>query len=205
MSPTLHALLLRLLSQPQSSGLVHGMAKAPEIDESDIQTMFNTNVHGVINMTQAILPIFKARDSPDCPGGRGDIVNIGSIAGREGYPGGSIYCATKAAIRTFTEALRKEHIASRIRIMELDPGQVETNFSVVRFGGDAAKAKQVYAGVEPLTGDDIAEVVVFMVGRRENVVVADALVFPSHQVSFDKGKMRIMASTDKAIHRLAQV
>lgn len=169
----------------QFSGLVHGMAQAPLISESDIQSMFNTNVHGVINMTQAILPIFKARDSAECPGGRGDIVNIGSIAGREGYPGGSIYCATKAAVRTFTEALRKELISTRIRIMELDPGQVETNFSVVRFGGDAAKAKQVYAGVEPLIGDDIAEIVVFMVGRRENVVVADVLAFPSHQVNPD--------------------
>ena len=88
--------------------MVHGMAQAPSIAEADIQSMFNTNVHGTINMIQAILPIFKARDSPDCPGGRGDIVNIGSIAGREGYPGGSIYCATKAAVRTFTVALRKE-------------------------------------------------------------------------------------------------
>lgn len=77
-------------------------------------------------------------------GGRGDIINIGSIAGREGYPGGSVYCATKAAVRTFTEALRKELIATRIRVMEVDPGQVETEFSVVRFYGDKAKADAVY-------------------------------------------------------------
>ena len=73
-------------------------------------------------MTQAIMPIFKKRED----GGRGDIINIGSIAGREGYPGGSIYCATKAAVRTFTDALRRELIATRIRVMEVDPGQVET-------------------------------------------------------------------------------
>jgi short-subunit dehydrogenase len=130
-------------------------------------------------MTQAILPIFLAR--PD--GGRGDIINIGSIAGREPYQGGSIYCATKAAVRSFTDSLRKELIASRVRVIEIDPGQVETEFSVVRFGGDREKAKKVYEGVEPLTGDDIAEVVVFAAGRRENVVIADTLVFPNHQVS----------------------
>lgn len=85
--------------------------------------MFNTNVTGLINMTQAILPIFKARGNE---GGSGDIINIGSIAGREPYAGGSIYCATKAAVRSFTDSLRKELIATRIRIMEVDPGQVET-------------------------------------------------------------------------------
>jgi NADP-dependent 3-hydroxy acid dehydrogenase YdfG len=84
--------------------------------------MFQTNVTGLINMTQAILPIFKARPE----GGAGDIINIGSIAGREPYPGGSIYCATKAAVRSFTESLRKELIDTRIRVMEVDPGQVET-------------------------------------------------------------------------------
>jgi Short-chain alcohol dehydrogenase of unknown specificity len=84
--------------------------------------MFDTNVTGLINMTQAILPIFKKRSE----GGRGDIINIGSIAGREPYSGGSIYCATKAAVRSFTDALRKELIATRIRVIEIDPGQVET-------------------------------------------------------------------------------
>lgn len=143
--------------------------------------MFSTNVTGLIAMTQAILPIFKRRPE----GGRGDIINIGSIAGREPYAGGSIYCASKAAVRSFTDALRKELIATRIRIIEIDPGQVETEFSVVRFGGDKEKAKKVYEGVEPLTGQDIAEVVVFAAGRRENVVIADTLVFPSHQVSFN--------------------
>ncbi|KAK2766840.1 hypothetical protein FQN54_006154 [Arachnomyces sp. PD_36] len=162
-----------------NAGLVKGVAKAPEILPEDIQTMMSTNVTGLINMTQAILPIFKKRED----GGRGDIINIGSIAGREPYPGGSIYCATKAAVRSFTDALRKELIATRIRIIEIDPGQVETEFSLVRFDGDKAKADAVYAGCEPLTPEDIAEVVVFAAGRRENVVLADTLVFPSHQAS----------------------
>ncbi|MCJ1252367.1 hypothetical protein MMC24_000172 [Lignoscripta atroalba] len=124
-----------------NAGLVKGTAKAPEILEEDINMMFATNVTGLINMTQAILPIFKKRED----GGKGDIINIGSIAGREPYPGGSIYCATKAAIRSFTDALRRELIATRIRIIEVDPGQVETEFSVVRFYGDKAKADAVYA------------------------------------------------------------
>lgn len=161
-----------------NSGLVKGLAQAPEISPADINTMFSTNVTGLIAMTQAILPIFKARSTPS-----GDIINIGSIAGREPYSGGSIYCATKAAVRSFTDALRKELIATRIRVIEIDPGQVETEFSVIRFGGDKEKAKKVYEGVEPLTGEDIAEVVVFAASRRENVVIADTLVFPSHQVS----------------------
>lgn len=162
-----------------NAGLVKGVAKAPDILPEDIDTMFSTNVTGLINMTQAIMPIMKSRG--DC--GSGDIINIGSIAGREGYPGGSIYCATKAAVRAFTDALRKELIASRIRVIEVDPGQVETEFSIVRFGGDKAKADAVYAGCEPLTPDDVAEVVVFAAGRRENVVLADSLIFPNHQAA----------------------
>jgi len=162
-----------------NAGLVRGVAKAPEIKSEDIDVMFSTNVTGLINMTQAILPIFLAR--PD--GGHGDIINVGSIAGREPYPGGSIYCATKAAVKSFTESLRKELVASRVRVIEVDPGQVETNFSVVRFYGDKSKADAVYDGVDPLTPEDIAEVIVFTASRRENVVIADSLILPSHQGS----------------------
>ena len=181
------------------SGLVKGTAQAPDIEEEDIHVMFSTNVTGLINMTQAILPIFKKR--PD--GGSGDIINIGSIAGRDPYPGGSIYCATKAAVSSFTDAMRRELINTRIRVMEVAPGQVETvcsgsptpsqrlyrtadnlqEFSIVRFYGDKAKADAVYKGCDPLTPDDIAEVVVFNAGRRENVVIADTLIFPNHQAS----------------------
>jgi 3-hydroxy acid dehydrogenase/malonic semialdehyde reductase len=125
----------------RNRGLVRGIARAPEITSEDINIMFNTNVTGLIAMTQAILAIYLARPN----GGSGDIINVGSIAGREPYPGGSIYCATKSAVRTFTESLRKELISSRVRVMEIDPGQVETEFSVVRFYGDKAKADAVYA------------------------------------------------------------
>ncbi|OAA64581.1 NAD(P)-binding domain protein [Niveomyces insectorum RCEF 264] len=163
-----------------NAGLVRGVAKAPEIAEEDMNVMFSTNVTGLVNMTQAILPLMLRRNNGE---GAGDIVNIGSIAGREPYPGGSIYCATKAAVRSFTESLRKELISTRIRVIGIDPGQVETEFSVVRFYGDKSKADAVYAGCQPLTPDDIAEIIVFAAGRRENVVLADSLVFPNHQAA----------------------
>lgn len=118
------------------------MAKAPDIAEEDLNVMFATNVTGLINMTQAILPMMLRRNNGE---GAGDIINIGSIAGREPYVGGGIYCATKAAVRSFTDSLRKELISKRIRVVGIDPGQVETEFSVVRFNGDKAKADAVYA------------------------------------------------------------
>ncbi|CAK7269793.1 hypothetical protein SEPCBS119000_003752 [Sporothrix epigloea] len=160
-----------------NAGMARGFARAPAIAEADMNVMFATNVTGLINMTQAVLPIFQAR--PD--GGHGDIINIGSGAGRQAYAGGGIYCATKAALRSFSESLRMELVSTRIRVIEIDPGQVETNFSVVRHYGDQAKADAIYADVEPLTPEDIAEVIVFAASRRENVVLADAMIFPSHQ------------------------
>ncbi|KAI1273462.1 hypothetical protein F5Y07DRAFT_376483 [Xylaria sp. FL0933] len=163
-----------------NAGLVKGVAKAPEIAEDDMNIMFETNVTGLINMTQAILPMMLRRNNGE---GAGDVINIGSIAGREPYICGSIYCATKAAVRSFTESLRKELIAKRIRIIGIDPGQVETEFSIVRFYGDKSKADAVYAGCEPLTPEDIAETIVFAAGRRENVVIADTLILPNHQAS----------------------
>jgi 3-hydroxy acid dehydrogenase/malonic semialdehyde reductase len=101
---------------------VKGVAQAPNIAAEDMNIMFATNVTGLINMTQEVLKIMKQRKD----GGAGDIINIGSIAGREPYASGSIYCATKAAVRSFTDALRRELIATRIRVIEIDPGQVET-------------------------------------------------------------------------------
>lgn len=108
-----------------NAGLVKGVDKAPDIRAEDMDITFATNVTGLIHMTQGVLSIFKNRNG-GIEGARGDIIMIGSIAGREGYPGGSIYCSTKAAVRTFTDALRRELIATRIRVIEVDPGQVET-------------------------------------------------------------------------------
>ena len=176
---------------------MRGLAKAPDIVPEDIDIMISTNVTGLIAMTQAVLAIFKTKGES----GAGDIINVGSIAGREPYAGGSIYCATKAAVRSFTESLRKELVATRIRIIEVDPGQVETEFSVVRFYGDKAKADAVYVGVDPLSPDDIAEVIVFTAGRRENVVIADTLIYPNHQVSSDPPCSKLECSQPKRLRQ----
>ncbi|KAG7813083.1 hypothetical protein KL921_000629 [Ogataea angusta] len=157
-----------------NAGTALGVEHAGSIRDDDVQSMFATNALGLIKMTQTVVRGMKQRN-------RGDIVQLGSIAGIESYPGGSVYCATKAAVRSFTQAVRKELIGTRIRVMEVDPGAVETEFSLVRFGGDAARARKVYEGFEPLSARDVAEVVVFGCSRRPNVVVAESLVFPSAQ------------------------
>lgn len=157
-----------------NAGKALGKDNVGSMTAEDINGMMQTNVLGLINMTQAVLPIFKEKNA-------GDVVNIGSIAGKEPYPGGSVYCASKAAVNFFTHSLRKELISTKIRVLEVDPGAVETEFSVVRFHGDKAAADKVYEGCEPLTAEDIAEVIVFGLSRKQNTVIAETLVFPSHQ------------------------
>jgi len=159
-----------------NAGKALGKANVGEIEDEDIEGMFQTNVLGLINLTQAVLPIFKAKNS-------GDIVNIGSIAGRDPYPGGAIYCATKSAVKFFSHSLRKELINTKIRVLEVDPGAVLTEFSLVRFKGDQSQADSVYEGTTPLGPEDIAEVIVFGLTRKQNTVIAETLVFPQHQAS----------------------
>lgn len=127
-------------------------AQVGSIEEKDIEETFNTNVLGLISITQAILLIFKAKNS-------GDIVQLSSIAGRDAYPGDSIYCASKFAVRALTDTLRMELINTKIRIIEIQPGAVETEFFLVRNYGGKGKADKVYEGREPLYGEDIAEVI----------------------------------------------
>ncbi|CAR22838.1 putative oxidoreductase [Lachancea thermotolerans] len=159
-----------------NAGKALGSDPVGTIDPNDIQGMIQTNVIGLINVTQAVLPIFKAKNS-------GDIVNLGSVAGREAYPTGSIYCATKHAVRAFTQSLRKELINTNIRVIEVAPGNVETEFSLVRYKGDSEKAKKVYEGTQPLYADDIADLIVYATSRKPNTVIADVLVFASNQAS----------------------
>lgn len=157
-----------------NAGLALGRDHVGSIKPEDIESMMFTNVIGMITLTNALVPQFKKRNS-------GDIVMIGSIAGRNAYPGGSIYCATKSSVRSFSSALRAETINTGIRVIEVDPGAVETEFSVVRFYGDKSQADNVHKGTEPLTPEDIAEVIVFSLSRRPNTIIAETLVFPSHQ------------------------
>lgn len=159
-----------------NSGKALGVDKIGNIKQEDITGMFDVNVLGMISVAQRALQIFKAKNS-------GDIVQLGSIAGRDPYPGGGIYCATKAALRSFSHSLRKELIDTKIRVIEIDPGNVETEFSNVRFRGDAAAAKNVYKGTEPLVAKDISDLIVYATSRRQNAVIAETLVFATNQAS----------------------
>lgn len=159
-----------------NAGKALGSDLVGTISAEDIQGMIDTNVTALINVTQAMLPIFKAKNS-------GDIVNLGSVAGRNPYPTGAIYCATKHAVRAFTQSLRQELINTNIRVIEIAPGNVETEFSLVRYKGDPDKAKKVYEGTTPLYADDIADLIVYTTSRKPNTVIADALVFATNQAS----------------------
>ncbi|GAA6001305.1 hypothetical protein JCM10207_006600 [Rhodosporidiobolus poonsookiae] len=160
-----------------NAGLVFGTDKVGDIDDNELEIMFNTNVLGLIHLTQIFVREFKQRES-------GHIINLGSIAGKEPYSGGGIYCATKAAVQAFNGALLRELVAYKgIRVSQIAPGMVETSFSVTRFRGDQSKADAVYQGLQPLTAEDIAEEIAWVASRPKHVQVADVLVFPSEQAS----------------------
>ncbi|KAF9326661.1 hypothetical protein BG006_009934 [Podila minutissima] len=159
-----------------NAGLVIGLDKLEDITEEAMDTMLDTNVKGLVYVTQAVVPGMRARNS-------GHIINIGSVAGQQAYANGSIYCASKAAVASITRALMAETIDTAIRVSEINPGLVETEFSVIRFRGDKDKADSVYKGMEPLNGDDIAETVIFVAGRPVHVNIAEMLVFPTNQAA----------------------
>ncbi|KAJ7709926.1 hypothetical protein B0H17DRAFT_1029829 [Mycena rosella] len=159
-----------------NAGYVIGKDHVGDIDDSIIEGMFATNVFGLISMTQLLVRDFKAKKS-------GHIINIGSIASREPYVGGSIYTATKHAVNAFTASMMRELVNTPIRVTEIQPGMVETEFSIVRFLGDTSAAKSVYAGLQPLTGEDIAEEIVWAASRPPHVNIAETLIFPVNQAS----------------------
>ncbi|HGY56295.1 MAG TPA: SDR family oxidoreductase [Caldithrix abyssi] len=159
-----------------NAGLARGIEKIPEADIDNWETMIDTNVKGLLYMTRAVVPGMIRRN-------RGHIVNIGSIAGHEVYPGGNVYCATKHAVDAITKGLRIDLVNTAIRVSTVDPGLVETEFSIVRFDGDKEKAKNVYKGMRPLTGQDIADIVTFIVTRPSHVQIAEAIVFPTNQAA----------------------
>lgn len=159
-----------------NAGLARGLSKLQEGDAEDWEEMIDTNVKGLLYVTRAVVPGMVKR-------GRGHIVNIGSIAGHEVYPGGNVYCATKHAVDALTKGLRIDLVDTPIRVSTVDPGLVETEFSVVRFKGDVEKAKNVYKGLQPLTGEDIAETILFIVTRPPHVQIAEVIIFPTAQAS----------------------
>ena len=138
--------------------------------------MIDTNVKGLLTITRLISPKMKARNS-------GHIINIGSTAGHEAYPGGVVYCATKHAVKAITESTKKDLHGTKVRVSMVSPGLVETEFSVIRFHGDKDKADSVYKGMDPLTADDIAEIVLFTANRPEHVNIMDTIVMPVNQSS----------------------
>ncbi|KAH6570596.1 hypothetical protein BASA60_007614 [Batrachochytrium salamandrivorans] len=159
-----------------SAGLAVGVDQLDKVTPEAIDSMFDTNVKGLMNVTQAVLPIMKERNS-------GCIINVSSISGTQVYPGGGIYCATKHAVDAITRTLRMELVATPINVASVDPGLVETEFSMVRFGGDKDKTAAPYKGLIPLTGQDIAESIVFIASRRPHVQISHMQILPTSQAS----------------------
>lgn len=159
-----------------NAGLSRGLAKLHEGSLDDWNEMIDTNLKGLLHVDRAVLPGMVAR-------GRGTVVHIGSIAGHQAYPAGNVYCATKAAVRALTEALRLDLLGTGVRVITIDPGMVATEFSDVRFHGDRERAAAVYRGMTPLSAEDVAEVVVFAATRPAHVHLAEVLLLPADQAS----------------------
>ena len=159
-----------------NAGLVIGVDKEFEgsLDEWDI--MIDTNIKGLLTMTRLVVPGMIER-------GRGHVINIGSIAGDAAYPGGSVYCATKAAVKALSDGLRIDLVDTPLRVTNIKPGMVETNFSVVRYRGDKQAADNFYKGIRPLTGEDVAETVYFAASAPEHIQIAEVLLMPTNQAT----------------------
>ena len=159
-----------------NAGLAAGMNTVQEGDSDDWNRMIDTNVKGLLYVTRAVTPGMVAR-------GSGQIINIGSIAGKEVYPNGNVYCATKHAVDALTKGLRIDLLPHGIRVTQVCPGAVETEFSLVRFHGDAARAEKVYQGFENLVAGDIAECIRFVINRPPHVNINDMVVMPTAQAT----------------------
>ena len=159
-----------------NAGLALGLEAEYEVNTDDWDTMIDTNIKGLLTMTRLVVPGMVERNS-------GHIINIGSVAGDAAYKGGSVYCATKAAVKALSDGLRIDIAETAIRVTNLKPGLVETNFSNVRFRGDTERAASLYQGIKPLTGDDIADVAVYAANAPAHVQIAEVLILATHQAS----------------------
>jgi len=159
-----------------NAGLALGLEPEYEGNLDEWETMIETNIMGLLTMTRLIVPRMVER-------GKGHIINVGSVAGDAAYAGGNVYCATKAAVKALSDGLRIDVANTAIRVTNLKPGLVETNFSNIRFRGDADRAATVYKGIKPLTGDDIADVAVYAANAPEHVQIAEVLILATHQAS----------------------
>ena len=159
-----------------NAGLALGMDKEYEGIEENYDTMIDTNITALLMITRMVVPGMVER-------GRGHIINIGSVAGDAAYPGGSVYCATKAAVKVLSDGLRMDLVHTPLRVTNVKPGLVETNFSITRFAGDKERADKVYQGIQPLKGEDIADVVYYAASAPAHVQIAEVLVLATHQAS----------------------
>ncbi|MBU1677634.1 MAG: SDR family oxidoreductase [Bacteroidetes bacterium] len=159
-----------------NAGLGRGFAKFYEDDTQNWDEMIDTNIKGLLYVTRAVVPGMVERKS-------GHIINLGSLAGHEAYPNGSVYCGTKHAVDAITKSLRMDVVDKNIRVSTVDPGMVETEFSVVRFKGDEERAKNVYKGYTPLKAEDIADAVLFTASRPAHVNIAEIIIYPTAQAS----------------------
>jgi len=159
-----------------NAGLSRGLDKIQEGDWQDWEEMIDTNIKGLLWLSRAVLPGMVSRD-------RGHVINIGSIAGRQVYPGGNVYCATKFAVRALTQGMRLDLLGTMVRCSTVDPGMVETEFSEVRFHGDRERAAEVYRTFPPLEAEDIAETVLFCATRPPHVNIQEVLVMPRDQAA----------------------
>ncbi len=159
-----------------NAGLGLGMGPIDEGSTEDWSTMIDTNIKGLLHTLRAVTPGMRAR-------GSGDLVLLGSVAGRQVYPNGNVYCATKFAVRAIYEGLRLDFAGAGLRVSTVDPGMVETDFSRVRFHGDEEKAKRVYAGLTPLTPADVADAIVYAVTRPKHVNIGEIVMWASAQAS----------------------
>ena len=157
-----------------NAGLSRGLDKLQEGSFQDWEEMIDTNIKGLLYLTRLVVPGMVSR-------GRGHVVNLGSTAGHQTYPGGNVYCATKAAVRVISEGLKQDLLGTPVRVSSVDPGLVETEFSQVRFRGDTERAKKVYQGLTPLTSADVADVVFFCVTRPPHVNISEVLLMPTDQ------------------------
>lgn len=159
-----------------NAGLALGVDKEYEGSEEHYDTMIETNITALLMITRMVVPGMVQR-------GKGHVINIGSVAGDVAYPGGSVYCATKAAVKVLSDGLRMDLVHTPLRVTNIKPGMVETNFSITRFSGDKERAEKVYDGIKPLTGEDIADVVYYAASAPAHVQIAEVLVLPVHQAS----------------------
>ncbi len=159
-----------------NAGLSQGLDPIFAGDTDDWDRMIDTNVKGLLYVSRTVLPQMKERKS-------GHVINIGSIAGKEVYPNGNVYCATKHAVDALNKAMRIDLVPYGVRVTAIHPGAVETEFSVVRFKGDEDRAKKVYEGFEPLHAQDIAEAALFVASRPPHVNINDMLIMPTAQAT----------------------